>query len=172
MISRTSDLIPLRETALFETFSEPTNETYADHIFVMSKLSARVLWKSHIDETATTYFGLGDSSWLVLNPKRRLGDWTEAYNRQEYGTVTTLLERLPLPQGREVAFCANANTVLVASWQTFCLAWFGFISISDESPIILPREFDREHEPALIFTPRGAIWRVSPHDPSATVELD
>ena len=164
MTPPTKDLSPIRATPHFDTFIEPSTEIYVDQISVMSKSAASAFWHTHIDDAATNYFGLSDSSWIVLHPKQRLGNWMDAYNRQEYGSVTDLLERLPLEAQCEIAFCANVSTVLVASWKTFCQAWFGFIAISDESPIVLPRARNRQHGFAVIFTPRGAIWHLGTVD--------
>lgn len=160
-MTRPTRTIPLADSPLVDFFLDSPAVNAIDKVFVMHRDAAQDFWDSKVNEVARTYFHLPDSSWIVAGPTEQLGSWLKAYNDEEYSRVRALLLRSQFQSHiAPVAFCVNARTCLVAPWGIFCEAWFAFIAVSDDCPIVMPVSAAAPQH-CIIFTPRGAVWRVA-----------
>jgi hypothetical protein len=148
--------IPVRESIFKELFEDIGDR----EVTLLGDDEADAVWNFLVENTASSYFDLPDSSWVVLAPRHHLGRWIDAYNSDDRELIKRLLKQSLGWNDRDpVAFMAKKSTILRTNWSTFCDFWDDFLAVEDDCPLLM-RMHGISHQ-ALLFRPVGDIVKIN-----------
>lgn len=140
-------------------FCEEFDSVDLQSTFLLDKSEAERIWKKYIDKELRPYHQLKSSHWLNATINSTIGDWIEAYNEDDYETVSVLLEsEIDWVANDILYFCMSKYFIIRTTWMDFKKGWINFLMCEDESPVLIN---ENNPENVLVFNPIGSINKLS-----------
>lgn len=140
-------------------FSELFEDVGAHEVYLLSDEDAQRAWVNLVDEKASSYFDLPNSSWLVTGEISVVGSWLPFYNADDRQAGRALLEgAVDWKPRSEVLFLVKKTIVLQSTWASFCALWDNFLAVEDDCPMLIRTQDIRSQ--ALLFQSLGTVLRI------------
>jgi len=146
-------LIPINQSV----FSDEFESVNLENTFLLSKIDAKNMWENYIDKNSRPFHLLDDLHWLYSGHSNDIGNWIDAYNNDDYRSVSAILDSFMNWQDEEeLLFFMSRFFVIRTTWKDFKSGWINFLMSEDDSPVLLN---EKKLKKVLVFTPLGRITR-------------